>query len=244
MKTILSFAVAVALWASAAAAQDQPAAERCDALPAPVAKMREAIRAAAAARDYGALAKLTDPSMFTYSFGDEGGDPVKYWESVDAEGTDIRATIVALLDMSCAVVEEEDFEGVCLAGRFGGSLCRVDRGREGGAREALSRQGRGPVCRGDEHRLLRQLAPLYRRGRPLGELRGGGLTVRSPRSAARPFVCAMKSSSASSIAGSSGGGSYCCEQRAGRARWRAGWRRVAPSASHCSKLLLSAMCEV
>lgn len=108
MKTILSFAVAVALWASAAAAQDQPAAERCDALPAPVAKMREAIRAAAAARDYGALGKLTDPSMFTYSFGDEGGDPVKYWESVDAEGTDIRTTIVALLDMSCAVVEEED----------------------------------------------------------------------------------------------------------------------------------------
>jgi hypothetical protein len=108
MKTILSFAVAVALWASAAAAQDQPAAERCNALPAPVAKMREDIRAAAAARDYGALAKLTDPSMFTYSFGDEGGDPVKYWESVDSEGTDIRATIVALLDMSCAVVEEED----------------------------------------------------------------------------------------------------------------------------------------
>ena len=108
MKTILSFAVAVALWASAAAAQDQPAAERCDALTAPVAKMREDIRAAAAARDYGALGKLTDPSMFTYSFGDEGGDPVKYWKSVDAEGTDIRATMVALLDMSCAVVEEED----------------------------------------------------------------------------------------------------------------------------------------
>jgi hypothetical protein len=33
---------------------------------------------------------------------------VKYWKSADAEGTDIRATIVALLDMSCAVVEEEE----------------------------------------------------------------------------------------------------------------------------------------
>jgi hypothetical protein len=108
MKTTLSFMVAVALWASAAAAQDEPPAERCGALPAPVAKMREAIRAAAAARDYGALAKLTDPTAFTYSFGDEGGDPVKYWKSAEAEGTDIRATIVALLDMSCAVIEEED----------------------------------------------------------------------------------------------------------------------------------------
>jgi len=108
MKAILSILAALALWASAAAAQDDEAAERCDALPAPVAKMREAIRAAATARDYAALAKLTDPSTFTYSFGDEGGDPVKYWKSADAEGTDIRATIVALLDMSCAVVEEEE----------------------------------------------------------------------------------------------------------------------------------------
>ncbi len=107
MKAILSIVAAVALWASAAVAQDEPAAERCGALPPLVAKMREAIRAAAA-RDYAALAKLTDPSEFTYSFGDEGGDPVVYWKSVDAEGTDIRATIVALLDMSCAVVEEED----------------------------------------------------------------------------------------------------------------------------------------
>ncbi len=108
MKAILSIVAAVALWASAAAAQDEPAAERCGTLPPAVAKTREAIRAAAAARDYGALAKLTAPGEFTYSFGDEGGDPVKYWKSADAEGTDIRATIVALLDMSCAVVEEEE----------------------------------------------------------------------------------------------------------------------------------------
>src|SRR5262245_27262107 len=108
MRAILSMLAAVALWASAAAAQQEPAAERCDALPAPVAKTREGIRAAAAARDYKALANLTEASEFTYSFGGEGGDPVKYWQSVDSEGTDIRATIVALLDMSCAVVEEED----------------------------------------------------------------------------------------------------------------------------------------
>jgi len=108
MKAILSITVAVALWASTAVAQDEPAAERCSALPPAVTKMRADIRAAAAARDYGVLAKMTDPSEFTYSFGEEGGDPVKYWKSVDAEGTDIRATIVALLDMSCAVIEEED----------------------------------------------------------------------------------------------------------------------------------------
>jgi len=111
MKAILSTIAAVALWASTAAAQDQAApapAERCGTLPAPVAKMREDIRAAAVARDYGALVKLTAPSEFTYSFGDEAGDPAKYWKSVDAEGIDVRATIVGLLDMSCAVLEEED----------------------------------------------------------------------------------------------------------------------------------------
>jgi len=108
MKAILSIVAAAALWASTAAAQEEASAERCAALPAPVAEMREAIRAAAAARDYGALAKLIDPAEFTYSFGDEGGDPVKYWTSADTGGTDIRATIVALLDMSCAVIDEED----------------------------------------------------------------------------------------------------------------------------------------
>ena len=108
MRAILSIVAALALWASAAAAQDEPPAERCSDLPPLVVKMREAIRAAAAAGDYGALAKLTDPGQFTYSFGGEGGDPVKYWKSADAEGMDIRATMVALLDMSCAVIEEED----------------------------------------------------------------------------------------------------------------------------------------
>lgn len=111
MKTILSMAAAVALWASAAVAQDETSeapAERCEALPAPVAKMHDAIRGAAAARDYAALVKLTDPEQFTYSFGEEGGDPVKFWQATDADGADVRATIVALLDMSCAVIEEED----------------------------------------------------------------------------------------------------------------------------------------
>ena len=100
MKAILSIVVALALWASAAAAAEDEA-QRCGELPPAVAQTKAAIRDAAAARDYAALAKLADPATFTYSFGD-GGDPVAYWTSVDGEGTDIRATIAALLDMSCA----------------------------------------------------------------------------------------------------------------------------------------------
>jgi len=99
MKAILSIVAALALWASTAAAEDE--AQRCGELPPAVAQTKAAIRDAAAARDYAALAKLADPATFTYSFGD-GGDPVAYWTSVDGEGTDIRATIAALLDMSCA----------------------------------------------------------------------------------------------------------------------------------------------
>jgi hypothetical protein len=90
------------------AQDEETAAERCTELPPAVAKMHDSIRSAAAARDYKALAALTDPRVFTYSFGEEGGDPVAYWKSAEAEGTDVRATVVALLDMSCAVIEEED----------------------------------------------------------------------------------------------------------------------------------------
>ncbi len=108
MKTILSIAAALALWVSMAVAQDEEAAAaRCEALPAPVAKMRADIRAAAVARDYAALARLTDPSGFTHSFGDEGGDPIPFWKSADAGGTDIRATMAAVLDMGCAVLTYE-----------------------------------------------------------------------------------------------------------------------------------------
>jgi hypothetical protein len=106
MRVILSSLAAGALWVSAPAAADE--AERCGELPPAVAKTRTAILDAAAARDYAALAKLADPDEFDYSFGEEGGDPVVYWEAVDAEGTDIRATIAAVLEMGCAVVAYEE----------------------------------------------------------------------------------------------------------------------------------------
>jgi hypothetical protein len=93
MTTALAFLV------SPAAAQDTDF-ERCSELPAAVAKTRDAVRSAAAEGDLAALAGLTDPARFTYSFGD-GEDPAAYWESLRDEGTDVGAIIVALLDMTC-----------------------------------------------------------------------------------------------------------------------------------------------
>src|SRR5689334_15449941 len=98
---------ALFLAAGAAAAQDEP--KRCDQLPAPVAKTRQAIHDAAQARDYTALGKLANAKDFTFSFDDDS-DPVAYWKSADGEGTDIRATMVALLDMTCVTLTSEDGE--------------------------------------------------------------------------------------------------------------------------------------
>jgi hypothetical protein len=106
VKTILSVLAAVVLSAPAAVAEDE--VQRCGDLPPAVAKTHQAIRDAAAARDYAALEKLIDRSEFTYTFDDPGGDPIGYWKDVDSEGTDVRATIVAILDMSCAVVTYKD----------------------------------------------------------------------------------------------------------------------------------------
>ena len=98
-------ATALALLISGAAAQDVDF-ERCGELPAAVAETRDAVRSAAAKGDLAALARLTDPARFTYSFGD-GGDPAAYWESLKGEGTDVGAIIVALLDMTCVTFEIE-----------------------------------------------------------------------------------------------------------------------------------------
>lgn len=104
MKSVLSMALAGALWTSAAVAQDTDF-ERCGELPPAVARTRDA-KAAAAEGDLAALAKLADPARFTYSFGN-GGDPADYWESLKAEDTDVAPIIVALLDMSCVTFEIE-----------------------------------------------------------------------------------------------------------------------------------------
>lgn len=106
MKTALVICAVAALWSGAALAQDTDF-ERCGELPAAVAKTRDAIHAAAEKGDLPALGKLTDRERFTYSFGEEGGDPVAYWESLKADGTDVATTLVALLDMGCVTFEIE-----------------------------------------------------------------------------------------------------------------------------------------
>jgi hypothetical protein len=54
-----------------------------------VLRKRAAILAAAQARDYDALAELSDPAQFRYTFGEavEGG-PAAYWRRAEAEGED------------------------------------------------------------------------------------------------------------------------------------------------------------
>ncbi len=101
MTRLLSTLAVLWLCASAVAAHE---VTRCNGLPAAVAKTRQAIRDAAAAHDYTALAKLIDRSAFTYSLDyDLGSDPIPYWKSVAGE-TDIPATMAAVLDMDCAVL--------------------------------------------------------------------------------------------------------------------------------------------
>jgi len=89
------------LWPCAGFAQDE--ADRCGYLPLAVVQKRDAVRAAAEAQDYQALARLADPQEFVYSLGG-AGDPVTYWQALKTEGVDIPQIIVALLDMPCATL--------------------------------------------------------------------------------------------------------------------------------------------
>jgi hypothetical protein len=103
----LGLALLLALPALAQEEEEQPA-QRCADLPPAVAKTHDAIRTAAGAGDYAALGTLIDPAIFTYSFGDEGGDPITFWKYVDTQGTDVRATIAALLDMPCVTFQGDE----------------------------------------------------------------------------------------------------------------------------------------
>ena len=53
-------------------------------LPPAVTQTRDAIVAAAHARDDEALEGLLDPETFSYSFG-ESGDPIGYWQKLESE---------------------------------------------------------------------------------------------------------------------------------------------------------------
>ena len=73
-----------------------------DAPPDVVLRKRAAILAAAQARDYDALAQLSDPRGFEYSFGGEvEGGPAAYWRQAEARGEDPTPAeaLVAILRM-------------------------------------------------------------------------------------------------------------------------------------------------
>jgi hypothetical protein len=60
-----------------------------DAPPDVVLRKRAAILAAAQAHDYDALAELSDPQAFKYTFGPEAaGGPAEYWQRAEARGDD------------------------------------------------------------------------------------------------------------------------------------------------------------
>jgi hypothetical protein len=82
----------------------QEGAQRCGALPGPVAATRDAILAAAEGGLEG-LAALTDP-QFTSNYG--GEETFAYWQYLKGEGQDIRETAKALLALGCAVDADDD----------------------------------------------------------------------------------------------------------------------------------------
>jgi hypothetical protein len=82
-------------------------AQRCpQPLPAPVAAKRDAIIAAAKARDFAALKRLIGPGEFTFSFGDDAGDPTAYWQDSIKQGIDVPHYIAAIFAMRCGVMVE------------------------------------------------------------------------------------------------------------------------------------------
>ena len=101
MRTVL-LALSLLLLADAAWAQT---VQRCPAqLPAPVAAKRDAIIAAAKARDLPALKRLIRPGEFTFSFGDDGADPTAYWRDSIKQGIDVPHYMAAIFAMRCGVM--------------------------------------------------------------------------------------------------------------------------------------------
>ena len=92
------------IFLASAAVQAQEGAQRCGALPRPVAETRDAILAAAGGGLEG-LAALTDP-QFTSNYG--GEETLAYWQYLEGEGQDIRETAKALLLLGCAVDADDD----------------------------------------------------------------------------------------------------------------------------------------
>ncbi len=79
-------------------------------LPTAVEVTRQAIAAAAIACDYEALAALTNPSLFTYSFGG-GGDPAGFWREGERRGSEVLRFMVETLKLGWSL---DDSTGTAL----------------------------------------------------------------------------------------------------------------------------------
>lgn len=68
----------------------------------------EAVRDAALACDYDALAALAPDEGFTFSFGG-GDDPAPYWREAEASGQRVLAELVGILDLPAAEDDDGSF---------------------------------------------------------------------------------------------------------------------------------------
>ena len=104
----LAALVAALGWCLVASALYAQEIVRCpDRLPQAVAQKRDAIIAAARARDYAALQKLISAREFVYSFG-EGEKPIAYWRAAAKDGIDIPKLMVAVFEMRCTFIKAAD----------------------------------------------------------------------------------------------------------------------------------------
>ncbi len=76
-------------------------------LPGAVAATRDRIAATAQTGDLEALAALTDPASFTYSFG-SSGDPAGFWRAEIANGVDVLGQLQGILNLPHTVVDGGD----------------------------------------------------------------------------------------------------------------------------------------
>lgn len=93
--------LAGALLSMVGAAASAQEVTRCpQPLPQVVAQKRDAILAAARARDYAGLKNLIPDGEFVYSFG-EGSDAIGYWRKSAKDNVDIAKLMVAIFEMRC-----------------------------------------------------------------------------------------------------------------------------------------------
>jgi hypothetical protein len=82
---------------------------RCTDIPDPVGKTRIAIIAATHQKNFDAFSPLIDRNAFAASTSDDI-EPISHWESLLAQGDDVRPIMAALLQMPCSVYQGAEGE--------------------------------------------------------------------------------------------------------------------------------------